>query len=63
VRGFSRGVDIFLQKKLFDRYHDLVSYSYSKSRANTPFGGEFVWDFKGKEVDEVCQFSLLPVEG
>ncbi len=49
-RGFSRGVDVFLQKKLFDRYHGLVSYSYSVARAETPLDGEYDWNYDFRHI-------------
>lgn len=50
-RGYSKGVEFFLQKKMLHRFHYTVSYSYSISRAFDPRNNrEFNWDFDYRHV-------------
>jgi hypothetical protein len=48
--GFSRGFDVFLQKKLTGATWGLISYSYSHSRAHTSRRGSYDWDYDYRHV-------------
>ena len=44
--GYSRGIELFLQKKLTGGFSGMVSYSHSLARAKDPrYGTEYPWDF------------------
>ena len=50
-RGFAKGVEVFLQKKMSRKYHYTVSYSYSVSKGRDPRDGScFDWDFDYRHV-------------
>lgn len=45
-KGFSKGFEFFLQKKLIQKYHFIVSYSYSIARGRDPRNNAFFdWDY------------------
>jgi hypothetical protein len=50
-RGEARGVELFLQKKMRDRCHFTLSYSYSVSKGRDPrSGAAYDWDFDYRHV-------------
>jgi hypothetical protein len=50
-RGFARGVELFLQKKMSHKFHYTLSYSYSVSKGFDPRNGKtFNWDFDFRHV-------------
>jgi hypothetical protein len=50
-RGFAKGVEFFLQKKMSQKYHYTLSYSYSVSKGFDPRNGKaFDWDFDYRHV-------------
>lgn len=50
-RGFTKGCELFLQKKLSQNWHGTVSYSFSVSRAFDPRYNEyFNWDYDFRHV-------------
>jgi hypothetical protein len=50
-RGYAKGVEFFLQKKMSHKYHYTISYSYSVSKGIDPRNGKsFDWDFDYRHV-------------
>jgi hypothetical protein len=50
-RGYAKGIEFFLQKKMSHKYHYTFSYSYSVSRGFDPRNGAaFNWDFDFRHV-------------
>ena len=50
-RGYAKGVELFLQKKMTRKYHYTISYSYSISKGRDPrYDKPFDWDFDYRHV-------------
>lgn len=49
-KGYVRGVDVFLQKKMSNNFYGLISYSYSKSEFKALEGGWRPGDFDYRHV-------------
>jgi hypothetical protein len=50
-RGYAKGVELFLQKKMTRKYHYTVSYSYSIAKGRDPrYDKPFDWDFDYRHV-------------
>ena len=50
-KGFAKGIELFLQKKMSRKTHYTLSYSYSVSRGYDPRDGKtFNWDFDFRHV-------------
>jgi hypothetical protein len=50
-KGYAKGIEFFLQKKMSQKYHYTLSYSYSVSKGVDPRNGAaFDWDFDFRHV-------------
>ncbi len=65
--GIARGVEVLLQKKLFEKYYGIISYGYSRSKFKGIDGTEIAGDFDVRHVanfvvgykpNEKWEFSL-----
>jgi hypothetical protein len=53
-KGYSRGIELFIQKKLTSGFSGMVSYSHSLARASDPrYGTEYPWDFDFQNIATV----------
>jgi hypothetical protein len=53
-KGFSRGIELFIQKKLTSGFSGMVSYTHSLARAKDPrYGTEYPWDFDFQNIATV----------
>jgi hypothetical protein len=61
-KGYAKGIEFFIQKKMSSKYHYIFSYSYSVSRGYDPrFNQYFNWDFDYRHVFTFiggCRFDL-----
>jgi outer membrane receptor protein involved in Fe transport len=50
-KGFSCGIELYIQKKLTKGFSGMISYTHSLARAKDPrFGMEYSWDFDFRNV-------------
>ena len=50
-KGYAKGIEFFLQKKLSSNWHGTISYSFSESKGLDPrFNKYFPWDYDYRHV-------------
>ena len=59
-RGYAKGVEFFLQKKMSQNLHFTISYSHSIAKANDPrYDVDYNWDYDFRDVFTfICGYRL-----